>query len=440
MIPIDPQTEGFESPFLKIFFQGMHSPSNNFALSRTKRQHQHAEEEEWQNILDEFREKMLIFQESLPVKKIIPIESLESFHQIFEPKISVPSEIHIPYIPEEEKENITVSVGEEERSVEKEEEIIESSLHPLKPLHNAFDEDSTKEEKILNITEECCTTQFRETRGKQDFYEMPHLHIPYFQSYKIQTFPIKRKSRIPTFFKEVPSTLKEFMNVGAIAMGLFIISFVGFNFSSLAVISEKYWNAGEYAEKQVALTNITTETEKNIKTMYTLPVAGVTTQDTKIPFLNLPVAPPDTRIIIPKIAKNIPIITVPESSLRAENWDQLEKDIQDGLRDGVVHYPGTAEPGEEGNVFITGHSSYYPWDSGRYKDVFASLHDLEVGDHYFIYNNGKKYEYVIRERKIVKPNDTSVLQQPEGQKISTLMTCTPVGTTLNRLILKAEQI
>jgi hypothetical protein len=34
-----------------------------------------------------------------------------------------------------------------------------------------------------------------------------------------------------------------------------------------------------------------------------------------------------------------------------ENWDGLEQDIQDALRKGVVHYPGTAQAGEIGNMF-----------------------------------------------------------------------------------------
>jgi len=91
-------------------------------------------------------------------------------------------------------------------------------------------------------------------------------------------------------------------------------------------------------------------------------------------------------------------------------------------------------------VFLTGHSSYYPWDPGKFKDVFATLGSLEVGDRYYIYYDQIKYMYQITEKKEVQPNYMEVLAQPTDKKISTLMTCSPVGTTLRRLILTAEQI
>lgn len=158
------------------------------------------------------------------------------------------------------------------------------------------------------------------------------------------------------------------------------------------------------------------------------------------PPLNLSIAPVDNRIIIPAIGKNIPIVEMDAANLTGENWKELEDQIQDGLRNGVVHYPGTAIPGQVGNVFITGHSSYYPWDKGQYKEVFALLPKLNVDDVYYIFYNQKKYTYRIREKKEVNPNNVDVLNQPNDTKISTLMTCVPVGTALRRLIIVAEQI
>jgi sortase A len=106
----------------------------------------------------------------------------------------------------------------------------------------------------------------------------------------------------------------------------------------------------------------------------------------------------------------------------------------------VVHYPGTAQPGQIGNVFITGHSSYYLWDPGKYKDVFVRLHDMDVGDEFTVFWNQNTYHYRIRERKVVAPEETSVLSQPQHERIATLMTCTPIGTAKNRLVLVADQI
>ncbi|MBI3331741.1 sortase [Candidatus Peregrinibacteria bacterium] len=152
------------------------------------------------------------------------------------------------------------------------------------------------------------------------------------------------------------------------------------------------------------------------------------------------VGPPDNRIIIPKLNLNVPLVTPSYASLLKEDWTQVEQDIQAALQGGVVHYPGTARPGQAGNFFVTGHSSYYPWAPGNYKTVFARLHQLQVGDEYWVYFSGDKHRYTVIEKKEVKPSDITVLDQPTAQRIATLMTCTPVGTTLRRLILVSQEV
>ena len=160
----------------------------------------------------------------------------------------------------------------------------------------------------------------------------------------------------------------------------------------------------------------------------------------KYEWFDFGIAPTDTHLIIPKLGKSVPILTVGREDLLGENWVELEDQIQDALQNGVVHYSGTAAPGQSGNFFITGHSSYYAWDPGQFKDVFALLDQLEVGDEYYVYYNQTKYTYRIFEKFIVDPNDTSVLDQPADKKISTLMTCYPVTTAESRLIIRAEQL
>jgi sortase A len=152
------------------------------------------------------------------------------------------------------------------------------------------------------------------------------------------------------------------------------------------------------------------------------------------------VGPPDNRLVIPKLGENIPIVIPPTTSLVSEDWKGFENDIQDSLRKGVVHYPGTARPGQAGNFFLTGHSSYYPWDPGKYKNVFARLHELVPGDTYSVYYGGDLHTYRVIKTFEVKPSDVSVLDQPTNKRIATLMTCTPIGTTLRRLIVQSEEV
>ncbi len=152
------------------------------------------------------------------------------------------------------------------------------------------------------------------------------------------------------------------------------------------------------------------------------------------------VGPPENRIVIPKLGLNVPIVIPPIDALLKEDWTKLEEEIQTGLQDGVVHYPGTAQPGQAGNFFVTGHSSYFPWAPGKFKSVFARLPELEVGDEYWVFYGGDKFRYVIQGKKEINPNDVTALDQPINKRISSLMTCTPVGTTLRRLIISAQEV
>jgi LPXTG-site transpeptidase (sortase) family protein len=231
----------------------------------------------------------------------------------------------------------------------------------------------------------------------------------------------------------------EFVAVTAVIFTVlfFIINFDSYSrlFTSKLDQIRGQINQNPYTQQEIeALKTASPEGQKP------LPIVN-TTQATKrqVPELNLSIAPPDDRILIPRIGQNVPIIRVPTDELLKRNWSALEKQIQEALRYGVVHFPGTAMPGDKGNVVITGHSSYFPWDPGRFKDVFALLHQVDVGDNVIVYHDQKKYEYRVYDKKVIKPSQVDILTQ-EGEDRLTLITCTPVGTDLNRLVLLARPI
>lgn len=148
-------------------------------------------------------------------------------------------------------------------------------------------------------------------------------------------------------------------------------------------------------------------------------------------------AGPDPEIIIPKINVQIPVVyTVPFNS----NAEKYEKAIQAGLEKGVVHYDTTQQPGENGNVVIVGHSSNNIFNKGKYKFAFVLLNKLENGDLFYLTKNRKRYVYRVYEKKIVKPSDVSVLGATSKVAAATLITCDPPGTSINRLVVNAEQI
>lgn len=140
------------------------------------------------------------------------------------------------------------------------------------------------------------------------------------------------------------------------------------------------------------------------------------------------VIPPDDRIVIPKINVNVPLI-FPSSSETDALLAELDR--------GVIHYPGTAMPGDEGNVFISGHSSQYAWSEGSYKNIFSLIDELNPDDQIIVYFQQKKFVYNVTGQTIVSPNDFSVLDETGGYGLS-LMTCWPVGTLARRLVVKAE--
>ena len=140
-----------------------------------------------------------------------------------------------------------------------------------------------------------------------------------------------------------------------------------------------------------------------------------------------------TKIIIPKINVEIPVdYNVPSMK---------EEDIQKGLEGGVVHYPSTVRPGEQGNAAFFGHSSNNIFNPGKYKFAFVLLSKLESGDMFYLTYNKQVYAYKVFEKRVVSPDQVSILDGVEGKTATAaLITCDPPGTTINRLVVWGEQV
>lgn len=135
-------------------------------------------------------------------------------------------------------------------------------------------------------------------------------------------------------------------------------------------------------------------------------------------------------ISIPKINVNAPVVYQPSVD---------ETAIENSLENGVVHYGNTAVPGQVGNVAIFGHSSNDWWEPGNYKFVFVLLDKLAPGDQVTIDYNSQRYVYQVTGSQVVDPTDVGVLN-PTSTPTLTLITCTPPGTSLRRLVVTARQI
>jgi LPXTG-site transpeptidase (sortase) family protein len=138
-------------------------------------------------------------------------------------------------------------------------------------------------------------------------------------------------------------------------------------------------------------------------------------------------------IIIPKINVEIPV----DYSQTTTN----EAAIENALENGVVHYPSTALPGQNGNAAFFGHSSNNIFNKGKYKFAFVLLRTLQNGDTFYLTYNSKVYVYKVISKTVVEPSNVGVLGPVAGQQATaTLITCDPPGTSLHRLIVVGQQI
>jgi len=136
-------------------------------------------------------------------------------------------------------------------------------------------------------------------------------------------------------------------------------------------------------------------------------------------------------LIIDSLGISVPVVYVDQAN---------ETVFQAALVNGVVHYPGTANPGQLGNCYIFGHSSDYIWSKGHYKSIFAVLPSISKGAEIIISDSqGNKFTYIVTDSHEVAANDVSVLsQQDYKKKLLTVQTSYPVGTALARWVAIAE--
>ena len=172
---------------------------------------------------------------------------------------------------------------------------------------------------------------------------------------------------------------------------LFVLS----GFSLLAYVSYQYWDM-YHSQKQL-------EAQWEQQAAAT----AVPGQPKQVPGTEML-----TKVLIPKI--NLDAIVVEGASRKQ-------------LSIGPGHMIETAMPGETGNAVITGHRDTF----------FRHIYELTKGDEIIIRRNGQVFKYQVTGKKIVKPEDVSVLKPTEDPQL-TLITCYPtyyIGPAPNRLVI-----
>lgn len=142
----------------------------------------------------------------------------------------------------------------------------------------------------------------------------------------------------------------------------------------------------------------------------------------------------EPRLIIPKINVDVPVIW----NAKPSHSSQMA-----AMAKGVAYFgiPGAnAMPGQVGNTVLSGHSSSDWLNDGDYKFIFARLPQMQKDDTVYINYEGTRYTYKITKKEVVEPTDVGALVYETNKPMLTLITCVPIGTADDRLLVTAEQI
>jgi sortase A len=159
-----------------------------------------------------------------------------------------------------------------------------------------------------------------------------------------------------------------------------------------------------------APTTAPSTTEVTTTTLAVMPVA-----------LPVPVPPPD-----PAAAEPYTEVGTIEIPRLGTSRPLLEGITLKTLNRGPGHWPGTAMPGDVGNVVVAGHRV-------SHGGVFRHIDQLEPGDEVFFTTLAGRFRYVVNGTTIVKPDAMYILDQT-GDRTATLFACHPPGTTRERIV------
>lgn len=116
-------------------------------------------------------------------------------------------------------------------------------------------------------------------------------------------------------------------------------------------------------------------------------------------------------------------IEIPKLGVTEYMFEGIELSVLDN---GPGHWPGTAMPGEVGNMVIAGHrvSHTHP---------FLHINDLVDGDEVFFSTGGKRFRYQVSGTQIVTP-DAIWITDTTPTATATLFACHPPGSTTYRWV------
>jgi len=166
------------------------------------------------------------------------------------------------------------------------------------------------------------------------------------------------------------------------------------------------------------------------------PTAAPATAQQPAPTVVYPIGPPPVRLVIPAIDVDIPVITVGtvKQSVGGQTYE-----VWDTVADAAAYHKTSAPPGYIGNTVLNGHRDIHG-------AVFADLDKVQIGDPITMFTEEHEFTYTVTEILVVPEKYATAAQRAENQRLIgyfpeerlTLVTCTPYGTNLNRLLIIAK--
>ena len=211
-----------------------------------------------------------------------------------------------------------------------------------------------------------------------------------------------------------------FFSLLSVLLGMFLLGYVGWStVGSYGLLLVSFSSESRYVRPvtgDVLGVSTTGSTPANVRVVRTSDGFPAFVTDARTSVL----APPTFTLNVPSLDLTDAVV--------GTNSQEFEKNLG--------HFPGTALPGERGNVFISGHSVLPQFFNPKdYKTIFSTLPSIKLGEEISLTMNGLRYTYTVVKKIVVDPNDVSVLLPPDptGRFVS-LMTCVPPGLNLKRLV------
>lgn len=226
---------------------------------------------------------------------------------------------------------------------------------------------------------------------------------------------------------------------------IFAVLYIAFNWQSISWLFN-YKVAGQYIsdlkpeEKKPVVddpvTAVNVQPDEKTEEKNTPDDAGSEDPDVEVPAKKPDrdpvkvVDPQSFKISISKLGITAPIVV-------SDTTDNTI--IHKYLDSGVVMYPDSVKPGQNGEIMLLGHSAPAGWPNIKYDWVFSHVNELAVGDIVTLIYSGQNYNYAVKKTVIIMPGEELPASNLDENTVF-LISCWPPGKDYKRIAVQATLI